>query len=439
MKISIFGAGYVGLVTGVGLSEMGHEVICVDVDEEKIQKLQNGIIPIHENRLEKLLQRNVKEKRIFFTTNAQESIESAEVVFCAVGTPPWADGRADMTYVHQVAKIFGQYLNGYKLLVNKSTVPVGTADVCKKIVEKILAEKWCDHEFGIVSNPEFLREWRAVRDFMAPNRIVIGVDSDKAHKLMEKVYKPLIRIDRPLVVTDLRSAEIIKYASNAFLATKISFVNEIANFVDRVGGDVSAIAQGMWLDERISSKFLHAWIWYWGSCFPKDVQALIQTGKDHGYDFKVIQATEDVNQQQKHLVLKKLKKHYPDLTGKRIAIWGLAFKPWTDDIRETPSIVVIKELLDAGVESIQCFDPVAMENMKKLYWDESRIVFVEENYNALDWADALLVLTEWDEFRMPNFSKIKSFMRRNVLIDGRNIWDREDLEMLGFEYEWIGK
>lgn len=439
MKISIFWTGYVWLVTWVGLAEMGHEVTCVDVDKEKIENLKKGIIPIHENWLTKLLQRNVKEQRINFTLDAKQSIESAEVVFCAVGTPPWSDGRADMTYVYQVARSFAQYLNWYKVLVNKSTVPVGTAHACKKIIKDGLSERWVDYEFGVVSNPEFLREWRAVRDFLAPNRIVVWVDSLQDQKIMEKVYKPLIRIDRPLVVTDLKSAEIIKYASNAFLATKISFMNEIANFIDRVWGDVTAVSQGMGMDERISSKFLHAGMGYWWSCFPKDVQALVQTGKDYAYDFKIIKATEEVNQKQKYLVVEKLKKHYTDLSGKKIAIWGLSFKPKTDDIREAPSLIVIDELLKLGVESIQCFDPVAMNNMKKQYDQEPRVQFVQENYSALQDVDALLLLTERDEFRMPNFEKIKLLMRGNVLIDGRNIWSREDVEEYGITYEGIGK
>ncbi len=435
MKIAVIGTGYVGLVTGTCLAELGNNVTCVDIDDKKIANLKKGIIPIYEPGLEELVLRNHKEGRLDFTTNAKSAIEKSEVIFSAVGTPPDEDHRADLTAVMKVAETVGKYLNGYKVFVNKSTVPVGTSERVREIIKESSDGKT---EFDVVDNPEFLREGTAVKDFMNPDRIVVGLrkSSKKARELMEKVYSPLVRAGRPLLFTDIHSAEIIKYASNSFLATKISFINEVANFCELVGADVTEVAKGIGLDDRIGPRFLHAGIGYGGSCFPKDVQAFIQTGKDRGYEFLILEATEEVNQTQKLRLFNKLKEEEKDLEGKTVAIWGLAFKPKTDDMREAPSIITIKKLLEEGAK-VQAFDPVAMDNAKMAI--EGEVNYENNPYDAVKGADALLIMTEWDEFRAIDLEKVKSLMRGDLVCDGRNIYKPKEMKDLGFKYQSIGR
>jgi len=437
MKISIFGTWYVWLVTWTCLAEVGHEILCIDIDEAKINNLKKWIIPIYETGLEDLVKRNYKEKRLDFSTDARYWIEFGDVIFSAVGTPPDENHKADLKFVKEVAKTFGEYVNEYKVFVNKSTVPVWTADMCKKTIQEEIEKRGTNIHFDIVSNPEFLKEGVAIKDFMLPDRIVCWVESEQAKKMMENIYKPFTRTERPLFFTDIKSSEIIKYAANAFLATKISFINEIANFAEIVWWNVSDISKWIWLDDRIGSRFLHAWIWYGWSCFPKDVKALIETWKEHNFDFQIIQATEKVNENQKTLVINKLLKHIPDIAWKTISIWWLAFKPKTDDVREAPSGSVIDKLLENWVSEIKVFDPIAMDNMKKKYGD--KITFCDTNYGAVENSDALIILTEWDEFRITDFSKIKSLMRWNIIIDGRNVWNKWEMIENWFVYEWIGK
>lgn len=434
MKLSFIGTGYVGLVSGTCMAEMGHEVICADVNKKKIASLKRGVMPIYELGLEELVARNVKEGRLSFTTNVKEAMEKSEVVFSAVGTPEdKKTGHADLKYVYAVAESFGKYLNGYKIFVNKSTVPVGTAD---KVTEIIRKSNKRGYEFEVVSNPEFLREGTAVKDFLHPDRVVIGATSEKAKKIMEEMYAPVARAGKLVVITDVRSAEIIKYASNSFLATKISFINEIANFCERVGGNVKEVANGMGLDPRIGSKFLYAGIGYGGSCFPKDVKALIQTGKKEKYEFKILKAVDTVNSKQRLRAFEAARKKLKNLRNKNIAVWGLSFKPLTDDVREAPAIYVINHLLAAGAK-VFAFDPIAEKNMKQEI-KSKQIKYHPSPYQALKNADALLILTEWDEFRVIDFPKAKELMRGNLIIDGRNILDRKEVEQEGFEYCGIG-
>lgn len=434
MKITVIGTGYVGLVTGTCFAELGNEVTCVDIDKAKIENLKKGMIPIYEPGLEELVLRNHKEKRLHFTIDAKSAIESAEVVFSAVGTPPDKDHRADLTAVMQVAQTFGKNLNGYKVFVNKSTVPVGTSERVREVIAKESGKK----DFDVVDNPEFLREGTAVKDFMNPDRIVVGVDKNgkKARSLLEKLYAPLVRAGRPLLFTDIHSAEIIKYASNSFLATKISFINEIANFCELVGADVTEVAKGIGLDDRIGPRFLHAGIGYGGSCFPKDVQAFIQTGKDNGYEFLILEATEEVNQTQKLRIFNKLRDEVGDLNGKKIAIWGLAFKPKTDDMREAPAIITIEKLLEHGAK-VEVFDPVAVENAKSIFGD--RIKYARTPYEAVSKAYALLIITEWDEFRAIDLERVKKLMSGDLICDGRNIYSPRDVKAMGFKYKSIGR
>lgn len=434
MKLAFIGTGYVGLVTGACMAELGHTVICADIDEQKIENLKKGVMPIYELGLEELVRKNVKEGRLSFTVSIAEAIASSDAVFNAVGTPEdKKTGQADLRYVFAVAKSFGENLNGYKVLVNKSTVPVGTADEVRKIVQKSNKE---DVEFDIVSNPEFLREGAAIKDFLNPDRVVVGTGTERAKTLMEKIYRPLARSGRPVIFTDVKSAEIIKYASNSFLATKISFINEIANFCEVVGGNAKEVAKGMGYDARIGSRFLSAGIGYGGSCFPKDVKALIQTGKKYHQDFRILQAVDAVNDDQKLRPVEIVQKHFKTLKGKKIAVWGLSFKPRTDDIREAPAFVVIKNLLKQGV-SVTAFDPVSMENAKQEHKKLS-ITYAASAIEALTSADALIVMTEWDEFRTVDYALLRSKMKGNVIVDGRNILDREDSESAGFVYYGIG-
>lgn len=449
MKITIFWTGYVGLVTGTCLAEVWHEVMCIDIDQNKINNLKKWIIPIYEPGLEELVKRNYNEWRLKFSCDAVEGVQFWKAIFSAVGTPPDENHRADLKFVKAVAKTVWEYLDEYKVFINKSTVPVGTGEICKNIIWEELQKRGKNINFDIVSNPEFLKEWAAIKDFMTPDRIVCGVESETAKKIMTDIYKPFVRTSAPLVFTDIKSSEIIKYAANAFLATKISFINEIANFAEIVGANISDISKGIGLDERIGSRFLHAGIWYGGSCFPKDVQALIETGKDFWYHFQIIDSTEKVNKLQKVKVVEKLLKVInpsqsplvkgEELKGKTIALWGLSFKPKTDDVRDAPSLEVIKKLLELWVDEIQAFDPVSIENVRKIYGWEKRVIFTQNNYEAIKNADALIILTEWDEFRMCDFEKVKHLMNGNIIIDGRNIWNKGEMLELWFTYEWIGK
>ncbi|MGK2848836.1 MAG: UDP-glucose dehydrogenase family protein [Minisyncoccota bacterium] len=434
MKLAFIGTGYVGLVSGVCMAELGHTVICADRDKNKIAKLKKGVMPIYELGLEELVAKNVSEGRLSFTTSVGKAIKYVDVVFSAVGTPEDPKtGKADMQYVIAVANMFAKHLNGYKILVNKSTVPVGTADQCRDIILHTGNSKY---EFDVVSNPEFLREGAAIKDFLNPDRVVVGVSSDRARVIMEKIYRPITRSGRPVIVTDIRSAELIKYASNAFLATKIAFINEIANFCEKAGANVKEVARGMGADSRIGSRFLYAGIGYGGSCFPKDVQALLQTGKEYGHEFQIIQAVDRSNDMQKMLPMNFLKGHFKRLKGKTIAVWGLSFKPRTDDVREAPALYVITSLLKAGAH-VQVFDPVAMESFCRVLPDK-RIQYMQSAYEAVQDASALLVMTEWDEFRTIEYAELLSRMRERVIIDGRNIFERREAEAEGFLYFGIG-
>lgn len=434
MKLAFIGTGYVGLVTGACMAELGHQVVCADIDKKKIAKLKKGIMPIYELGLEELVEKNMKEGRLSFTASIGDAMKQADVVFSAVGTPEdKKTGKADMQFVHAVAEAFGKNLNGYKILVNKSTVPVGTADAVRDIVTHASTGK---HDFDVVSNPEFLREGAAIKDFLNPDRVVVGVASERARGIMEKIYRPIARAGRPVIVTDIRSAELIKYASNAFLAVKITFANEMANFCELAGANMKEVAKGMGADNRIGSRFLYAGIGYGGSCFPKDVQALMETGKEHGFDFSIIKAADRVNDAQKLRPIQMLKQQYKSLKGKTIGIWGLSFKPRTDDVREAPARYIIEELLKAGAK-VKAFDPVAMESFK-LSFPDKRVQYAEHAYDAIDGADALIVCTEWDEFRTVEYAELAGRMKERVIIDGRNIFERKEAEAEGFIYYGIG-
>lgn len=433
MKIAVFGTWYVGLVTWTCLAEVWHEVMCVDVDKQKIEDLKNGIIPIFEPGLKELVIKNYSNKRLQFSTNAQEAIEFWEAIFSAVGTPPDKNHRADLQYVKQVAETFAQYTKNYKVLINKSTVPVGTW----KQVKEIISQKLDQEMFDVVSNPEFLREWTAVKDFMVPDRIVCGVENDRAKKVMEQIYAPFTRNYCPLIFSDIPSAEIAKYAANSFLATKLSFINEIANFSEKTGWNIWDIVKIIGSDKRIWNKFLHAGIGYGWSCFPKDVSALIETGKDFGYNFEIIKATESVNKKQKTRVVEKLQKHISDLDGKKITLWWLSYKPKTDDTRDAPSIDVINKLLNLWVKEISCYDPEASKHMKKIFSDEIKVIFYDNSYDATLDSDALIILTEWDEFRWADIQKLEKNLKHKLIIDGRNIWNKQDIIQKWFIYEWI--
>jgi UDPglucose 6-dehydrogenase len=434
MKLAFVGTGYVGLVSGVCMAELGHSVVCADIDAAKIKQLKKGIMPIYELGLEELVAKNVAEKRLSFTTDIAKAIRVAEVVFNAVGTPENPKtGQADLSAVFSVAQLFGENLGGYKILVNKSTVPVGTADKTRDIVLHASGEQG---NFDIVSNPEFLREGAAIKDFLNPDRVVVGVSSEEAKRLMEKIYRTLARTGRPVLFTDLRSAELIKYASNAFLATKISFINEIANFCEKSGANVKEVAKGMGLDNRIGSRFLYAGIGYGGSCFPKDVQALRETGKEYGVQFTIIEAADALNDRQKMRPVELLKKHWKSLRGKKIALWGLAFKPRTDDVREAPAQYIAAALLKAGA-SVTAFDPVATESFIRAFPDK-RMRYANSALEAASGADALIVCTEWDELRTIETREIARNMRGQVVFDGRNIFDRQEMEAEGLVYFGIG-
>ena len=435
MKLAFIGTGYVGLVSGTCMAEIGHEVVCADIDKKKIDKLKRGGIPIYEFGLEELVRENVRQGRLSFTTDVGKAIREADVIFSAVGTPPDPKtGEADLKYVFSAAQIFGKNLTGYKIFVNKSTVPVGTADRVREAIARASDGKY---EFDVVSNPEFLREGAAVKDFLNPDRVIVGADSERAWEIMEKVYRPIARSGRPVVLTDVKSAEIIKYASNAFLATKISFINEISRFIDKAGGNVKEVSRGMGFDSRIGSRFLYAGIGYGGSCFPKDVKALIHTGKEHGMDFTILEAVEKANERQKLLPVAHLKKSLKTLKGKKIALWGLSFKPRTDDARESPALSIIESLTKAGA-TVTAFDPVATENAKTFIGRNPRVKYAAKQYDATTGADALVIVTEWDEFRTADYAELAKRMKGSVIVDGRNILEREEAEAAGFKYFGIG-
>jgi len=436
MNIAIVGTGYVGLVSGACFAEMGIDVTCVDINPEKIKCLLNGEIPIYEPGLDDLVKRNVEAGRLHFTTDLTTCLDNVEVVFSAVGTPPDEDGSADLQYVLEVARTFGQHIKKYTILVTKSTVPVGTAKKVKAVIEEELTERGEQIDFEVASNPEFLKEGAAIKDFMSPDRVVVGIESDRAKKVMERLYRPFQMNNYRLYFMDIPSAEMTKYAANAMLATRISFMNDIANLCDLVGANVDMVRKGIGADTRIGSKFLYPGCGYGGSCFPKDVKALARTAREYGYTMGVIEAVEAVNERQKEIVVKKLQDKLGTLRGKTIALWGLAFKPETDDMREAPALVVIEKLLEAGA-SVKVYDPVAMDECRRRIGD--RVVYCKDMYDVVIDADALAVLTEWKEFRISSWSVIKRVMKQSVLVDGRNIYSKDEVIAEGFEYAAIGK
>ena len=436
MNIAIVGTGYVGLVSGTCFAEMGAHVTCVDVDTQKIEKLKNGIMPIYEPGLEELVKRNVEYGRLQFTTDLTEVLDDVEVVFSAVGTPPDEDGSADLKYVLAVARQFGQNINKYTILVTKSTVPVGTAKKVKAAIQEELNKRGVDVPFDVASNPEFLKEGAAIKDFMSPDRVVVGTESEKAKEVMTRLYKPFLINNFRVIFMDIPSAEMTKYAANAMLATRISFMNDIANLCERVGANVDAVRKGIGTDARIGTKFLYAGCGYGGSCFPKDVKALMHTGIDNGYHMEVIEAVERVNEKQKSIVYDKIIKAVGSVEGKTIAIVGLSFKPETDDMREAPALVVIDKLLADGA-TIRVFDPIAMDECKRRIGDV--VTYCKNMYDAADSADVFALMTEWRQFRLPSWNVIKKVMNGNVIVDGRNIYDRQEVEELGFVYTRIGE
>ena len=436
MNIAIVGTGYVGLVSGACFAEMGIDVTCVDINPEKIKCLLNGEIPIYEPGLDDLVKRNVEAGRLHFTTDLTTCLDNVEVVFSAVGTPPDEDGSADLQYVLEVARTFGRNIKKYTILVTKSTVPVGTAKKVKAVIEEELTKRGEQIDFEVASNPEFLKEGAAIKDFMSPDRVVVGIESDRAKKVMERLYRPFQMNNYRLYFMDIPSAEMTKYAANAMLATRISFMNDIANLCDLVGANVDMVRKGIGADTRIGSKFLYPGCGYGGSCFPKDVKALARTAREYGYTMGVIEAVEAVNERQKEIVVKKLQDKLGTLRGKTIALWGLAFKPETDDMREAPALVVIDKLLTAGAE-IKVYDPVAMAECKRKIGE--KVTYCKDMYDAVFDADALAVLTEWKEFRVPSWSVMRKVMKHPVLIDGRNIYDKQEAIAEGFDYSGIGK
>ena len=437
MKIAIVGTGYVGLVTGTCFAEIGVNVTCVDTNSEKIESLQKGVIPIYENGLEEMVIRNVKAKRLKFTTSLESCLNDVEVIFSAVGTPPDEDGSADLSYVLEVARTIGRHMNQYKLVVTKSTVPVGTARRVRAAIQEELDKRGVTIEFDVASNPEFLKEGNAISDFMSPDRVVVGVESARAEKLMSKLYKPFLLNNFRVIFMDIPSAEMTKYAANSMLATRISFMNDIANLCELVGADVNMVRSGIGSDTRIGRKFLYPGIGYGGSCFPKDVKALIKTAEQNGYTMRVLRAVEEVNEAQKSVLFDKLMKQFNgELKGKTIALWGLAFKPETDDMREAPGLVLIDKLLKAGCQ-VRAYDPAAMDECKRRICDV--IYYARDMYDAVLDADVLMLITEWKEFRLPSWAVVKKTMNQQIVLDGRNIYDKKEMEELGFIYSCIGK
>ncbi|MBC6988279.1 UDP-glucose dehydrogenase family protein [Hymenobacter sp. BT491] len=436
MKIAVVGTGYVGLVTGTCFAEVGIDVTCIDIDQKKIENLKNGILPIYEPGLEEMVSRNVAKDRLHFSTNLAESIQDCDVAFIAVGTPPGEDGSADLKYVLAVARGIGEHMNNYCVIVTKSTVPVGTAAKVRNAIEQALETRDMDLDFDVASNPEFLKEGAAIDDFLKPDRIVVGVASERAEEVMTKLYKPFLLNGHPIIFMDIPSAEMTKYAANAMLATKISFMNDVANLCEIMGADVNKVRQGIGSDARIGTKFIYPGIGYGGSCFPKDVKALIKTASENGYQMQVLQAVESVNEAQKSVLFDKVHRHFGgELRGKKIAVWGLSFKPKTDDMREAPSIVIIDKLLEEGC-TVTAYDPVAMPEAKHSLGD--RITYAKDQFEALIDADALLVVTEWPEFRAPNFEVVARLMKQKAIFDGRNIYEAKELQESGFTYHCIG-
>jgi len=437
MKISVVGSGYVGLVTGACLAESGVTVTCVDVDENKIDKLKNGVIPIYEPGLEQIVENNVAKNRLFFTTSLEESLKGAEAVFIAVGTPPDEDGSADLKYVLGVAKEIGQYIEDYTVVITKSTVPIGTAIKVKAAVQESLITRNADIDFDVASNPEFLKEGAAIDDFMKPDRIVIGVESEKSKSILSRVYKPFVMNGHPIIYMDIPSAELTKYTANAMLATKISFMNDIANLCEIVGADIGMVRKGIGSDTRIGNKFIYAGAGYGGSCFPKDVKAIIKTSDEYNHSLEILKSVEDVNDRQKEKIYNKISNHFNgNLKGKRIALWGLSFKPNTDDMREAPALTIISKLKEAGA-NVVAYDPVAMEEAKRRLGDA--IEYVDDQYDALKNADALAIITEWIEFRTPDFNKMESLLNEKIIFDGRNIYDLEEMQEKEWKYYSIGR
>ncbi len=436
MNIAIVGTGYVGLVSGACFAEVGADVTCIDIDSNKIDALNKGEIPIYEPGLAELVGRNVKAGRLHFSTSLPEVLDSVEAVFCAVGTPPDDDGSADLRAVRSVARTFGQHIKRFSILVTKSTVPVGTSRIIRAIVEEELAKRGEQIDFELASNPEFLKEGAAIKDFMSPDRVVIGVEGERSRRVMERLYRPFLLNNFRVMFMDIPSAEMTKYAANAMLATRISFINDIANLCELTGADVNMVRKAVGADSRIGGKFLYPGCGYGGSCFPKDVRALIRTGLDHGYRMRVIEAVEEVNDAQKHVVVEKLRDALGELAGKRIALWGLAFKPETDDMRLAPSLTVIDELTAAGV-TVCVYDPVAMDECRRRVGD--RVEYARDMYAATDFADAIVMLTEWKQFRLPSWSVVRKAMSGNVIVDGRNIYDPAELAAEGFVYLSIGR
>jgi UDPglucose 6-dehydrogenase len=437
MKVAMVGTGYVGLVSGTCFAETGVDVTCFDIDEKKINDLKSGIIPIYEPGLEKMVKRNIQNGRLKFSTQLADNLDDVEVVFSAVGTPPDEDGSADLSYVLQVAKEVGQHMTDHLVFVTKSTVPIGTAQKVKEVIDDELKKRDLSIDFDVASNPEFLKEGSAVNDFLKPDRIVIGIESKKAEKIMKRLYKPFVLNGHPIIFMDIPSAEMTKYAANAMLATKISFMNDIANLCEIVGADVSKVRKGIGSDSRIGNKFIYAGTGYGGSCFPKDVKALIKTADENSYSLQILKAVEDVNNNQKSVLYNKVYHYFNgNLKDLKIAVWGLSFKPNTDDMREAPSLVIIEKLQQAGVK-IKAYDPVAVDEAKRVLGDS--IDFVEDKFEALVDADALLLVTEWNEFRVLNYKVISKLMKRKVIFDGRNIYERSEMEENGFDYFGIGR
>lgn len=439
MKLAVIGSGYVGLVTGTCFADMGNHVICVDNDERKIDCLKSGDIPIYEPGLKELVSSNKSANRLQFTTDIATAVQGASVIFIAVGTPPDEDGSADLQYVLAVSRDIAKFMNGYKIIVDKSTVPVGTADLVKETIKQGLSERGVDFDFDVVSNPEFLKEGAAIEDFMKPDRVVLGVESSKAADIMRELYKPFNRsVDRVLVMS-IRSAEMTKYAANAMLATKISFMNELSHLCEVMGADIAEVRAGIGSDTRIGNKFIYPGVGYGGSCFPKDVKALISMSREAGLKPSILEAVEDVNAAQKLVIVDKIKKHYGnDLSGKVFAVWGLAFKPQTDDMREAPSIVIINALLNAGAV-VRAYDPVAINEAKRVFSDAPGLSYGTDEYSILDGADALLLITEWHQFRYPDFDTIANRMRNKVIFDGRNQYEPAQMKEMGFNYYCIGR
>lgn len=436
MKVAVVGTGYVGLVTGTCFAEVGIDVVCIDIDHKKIDGLKNGKMPIYEPGLEEMVIRNYEKGRLKFSTDLAESIQGCDVAFIAVGTPPDEDGSADLKHVLGVARSIGQNMNHYMVVVTKSTVPVGTAKKVDQALREELAKRNVDIPYSVASNPEFLKEGAAIDDFLKPDRIVIGVDSNKAQEIMSRLYKPFTLNGHPVIFMDIPSAEMTKYAANSMLATKISFMNDIANLCEIIGADVNMVRKGIGSDPRIGTKFIYPGVGYGGSCFPKDVKALIKTAQENGYDMRVLSAVEDVNDRQKHVLSGKVKSHFgEDLSGKTFAVWGLSFKPNTDDMREAPAVVIINELLAAGA-TVRTYDPVAMHEAERDLGDT--VTYAKDSFDALIDADALLIVTEWPEFRYPNFAVMAKLMKNQVIFDGRNIYEPKELKENGFTYFGIG-